>query len=394
MPLIATRGAASAQGFGEFAQTTAPVYIEDVFSTYLYTGNGSTQTITNGIDLSGKGGMLWTKQRNSTGNNSVFDSVRGIDKKLITNATLGQTTDAYYSSWNSNGFTLNTSSAEVNGSGSTYVSWTFREQPKFFDVVTYTGNGSNRTISHNLGSVPGCIIVKRTNTTGNWQVYHRGLTSAANVIQLNDTAAQVSAPTVWNSTDPTSTVFSVGTGSNVNANGSTYVAYLFAHNAGGFGLSGTDNVISCGSYTGNGSATGPTITLNYEPQWLLIKKSSAGSENWMLVDNMRGFVVGGNDARLFANTDSAEASATRVSPTSTGFQINSTDDQVNTNGDTYIYIAIRRGPMKVPTSATTVFKPITYVGNGSTNSITGMGFPPDLLFGTPRNFNYSYFVNN
>jgi hypothetical protein len=110
MPFLATLGVGSIGAYVRFRNAVIPerVYIEDVFSTYLYTGNGGSQTITNGINLSGKGGMLWTKQRNSTGNNGVFDSVRGIDKKLVTNATLQQTTDSYYSSWNSDGFTLNT----------------------------------------------------------------------------------------------------------------------------------------------------------------------------------------------------------------------------------------------------------------------------------------------
>ena len=158
-----------------------------------------------------------------------------------------------------------------NTSGGTYASWTFREQAKFFDIVTYTGTGVGRTVSHNLGSVPGCMIVKRTDTTGNWEVFHRAIqstpaSSADYAIQLNLTnAAAISS--VWDSgTPPTASVFTVGSGATVNASGGTYVAYLFAHDAGGFGTSGTDNVISCGSYVGNGLTAGPQVTLGYEPQ--------------------------------------------------------------------------------------------------------------------------------
>ena len=145
MPLIETKGAASAQGFGEFAQQTAATYIEDVFSTYLYTGNASTQTITNGIDLSGKGGLVWSKARagtqGATGHN-LFDTARGRAYDLYSNSASVQfgpsssTQDLI--SFNSDGFTLGTAYwSNVNESSTTYVSWTFRKQPKFFDIVTW-----------------------------------------------------------------------------------------------------------------------------------------------------------------------------------------------------------------------------------------------------------------
>ena len=148
MPLVATRGAASAQGFGEFAQQTAANYIEDVFQTWLYTGNGSTQTITNGIDLSGKGGLVWTKSRTATfySQNNVFDTARGNQSLLFTESTNAALTGNLNLQFNSDGF-ANTPSNNVrfNDNGVNYVSWTFRKQPKFFDVVTYTGTGSART---------------------------------------------------------------------------------------------------------------------------------------------------------------------------------------------------------------------------------------------------------
>jgi hypothetical protein len=358
-------------------------YIDDLTITNnqpVYTADFTVPTSASLLDTvgaAGSGGLVWLKGRSGATDHALYDTARGATFDLVSNSTAAQTTQSTgLTAFNSNGFSLG-ALAKLNTNAATYASWTFRKQAKFFDVVTYTGNGSNRTISHNLGSVPGCIIVKRTDTTGNWQVYHRGLTSAANVIQLNDTAAQVSAPTVWNSTDPTSTVFSVGTGSNVNANGSTYVAYLFAHDAGGFGLSGTDNVITCGSYTGNGSATGPTITLGYEPQWVMIKRTDSTS-SWTMADNIRGMTVGTNDVVLYANLSNAEAAADTLAPTATGFQITASGTAVNASGGTYIYIAIRR-PMKTPTSGTQVFTPIK-TGSGSTlsDSYSSIGFPIDM----------------
>jgi hypothetical protein len=369
------------------------LYIEDTFSTYLYTGNGSTQTITNGIDLAGEGGLVWQKARNTTWSNALFDTVRGVASRLVTDSTIAASnTNNGVTAFNSNGFSIG-ANAFSNNSGDTYASWTFRKAAKFFDVVTYTGNGSNRTIAHNLGSVPGCIIVKRTDTTGAWQVYHRANTAApeTDYLVLNTTAATADSDTRWNDTLPTSTVFSLGTDATVNASGGTYVAYLFAHDAGGFGDSGSDNVISCGSYTGNGSATGPVVTLGWEPQWLLIKRSSSGTQGWIILDNMRGLVAGGDDAVLAANVTNAEVLTTWVTPLSTGFQLAADASQINGNDATYIYIAIRRGPMKTPTDATKVFSAVT---SSVDKPVQSTGFPVDLGFGRDlRSGESNYFVD-
>jgi hypothetical protein len=385
MPLIGTRGAASVQGFGEFAQSAPANYIEDVFSTWLYTGTASNQTITNGIDLSTKGGLVWIKGRSTAYDNCLTDTARGNYKRLESNSTGAQFDGSATSNGvalTTSGFTVSAPNTQINASGDTYASWTFREQPKFFDVVTYTGTGANRTVAHNLGSVPGCIMVKRTDTTGDWQVYHQDLGSGQYLV-LNSTAVSASGATRWNSTTPTSTVFSLGTATTVNASGGTYVAYLFAHNAGGFGLTGTDNVISCGNYTGNGVTAGPSVTLGYEPQWVMIKNVS-GTGNWVIQDIMRGMPLTPSTMTLFANLADAEAAAgvSRVQPTATGFQIaNTASADLNASGEAYIYIAIRRGPMKVPTDATKV-----YFGQTATNSSTIFtpGFPVDMMITNVR----------
>ena len=357
-----------------------PQYIEDVFSTWLYTGTGAAQTITNGVDLSTKGGMVWMKNRTTAYNHAIVDSARGLSNGnlLITNLTnaaqVGYPNNtAGISSFNTDGFTLR---SDVNGIGTNYapgdniVSWTFRKQPKFFDVVTYTGTGSVQNIAHNLGSVPGCIIIKNYTSGGgeNWNVYHRSLGNTSRLFLDLTSAAQTGVSTIWNATTPTDTVFTVGTNNQVNTNGASNVAYLFAHDAGGFGLTGTDNVISCGSYTTNSSAVG-SVTLGWEPQWVLLKASS-GASDWLLVDNMRGFIAptsGAGSKSLSPNTSAAESTVAAITVNATGFV---DDGQIVASG-TVIYIAIRRGPMKVPTDATTVFGLSARSGTGANATVTG-----------------------
>ena len=357
-------------------------FIENIFSTYLYAGTGAALTITNGIDLSGKGGLVWLKQRTAITwtaytYHALFDSARGPRNILSSNDT-SSSSDAgadTMNTFNSNGFSLGNDSGGygTNKSTETYASWTFREQPKFFDIVTYTGTGANTTIAHNLGSVPGMIIVKRTDTTGAWQCYHRSLANTQYMV-LNDTAAVATGATRWNSTTPTSSVFSLGTDATVNASAGTYVAYLFAHDAGGFGLTGTDNVISCGSFTTDGSGNA-TVSLGYEPQWLMFKKSSATGA-WNINDSMRGFTVRPvNSNYLFANSSGAELDGGQLFPTATGFTTVAGSIDSST---TYIYIAIRRGPMKVPTDATKVFAPVLVTSSAADQNVDA-GFPVDLV---------------
>jgi hypothetical protein len=326
--------------------SAAKVYVEDVFSTWLYTGNGSTQTITNGIDLAGKGGLVFTKSR-STGWEPIWlDTARGGDKYILSNGAASQSTlSTLITSFTSIGYSLG-DQAMVNTNGNTYASWTFRKAEKFFDVVTYTGTGAQRSISHSLGSTPGFVIIKRTDTTGDWHCWHRQFITSEYIV-LNSTAAKTS-PGMF-AVNPGSTQITVGTNANVNASGGTYVAYLFAHDAGGFGDSGNDSVVSCGSFTTDGSGNA-TVTLGWEPQWVLMK-SSSGTGNWLLVDNMRGWSAG-NDAFLYANTTGAEITGADLGEcNSTGFSVKSLGTSVS-----IIYIAIRRGPMKTPTDATKVFK--------------------------------------
>jgi len=367
---------------GEGAGGSIPNYIEDVFQTWLYSGNSSTQTITNGIDLSTKGGMVWTKSRNATYDNTVYDTARGTgnNKALYTNTTNAQGAFTGYqdlTAYNTDGYSIG-SPILLNETGKNYVSWTFRKQPKFFDVVTYTGDGtSNRAVAHNLGSVPGFMIVKVTSESNNWTCWHRSITGK--ILELNTTAAQANdSGGGYFYSSPDATNIYLGSDWQVNKTDATYVAYLFAHNAGGFGLTGTDNVISCGS----ASATGVTaVSLGYEPQFCMLKKSS-GIGGWFMTDTMRGWNMQG-DVDVRANVADAETDRTGSGwfPSATGFTFDSA--QLNGSGD-YIYIAIRRGPMKVPTSGTSVFSPLTRTGTGANATISGIPFAPDAIISTSR----------
>jgi hypothetical protein len=355
--------------------TAAPsgeaVYIESVFSTYLYTGTGSSQTITNSIDLSTKGGLVWIKGRSGATGHRLTDTVRGATKSLESNSTAAEATESTgLTAFGTTGFTIG-ADADYNTNAATYASWTFRKQAKFFDVVTYTGNGSNRTISHSLGSVPGCIIVKRTDTTGNWQVYHRSVGNTKYLV-LNTNDGEATSSTRWNNTTPTSTEFSLGTEATVNASGGTYVAYLFAHDAGGFGASGSDNVISCGSYTDPTGTSMPTVNLGWEPQFLIIKGVAGGS--WWMFDSMRGMpATNGAASTLVADSSGSEITGWTQQINATGF----THPASIYGAGTFIYIAIRR-PMKTPTSGTSVFSPVARTGTSAAAQITGLGFAPDF----------------
>jgi hypothetical protein len=383
-----------AQGAGNWPVPATGPYIEDVFSTWLYAGNNGSQTIVNGVDLATKGGLVWIKDRTQAASHYLQDTARGANNFLSTNNTNAEASLALNTVFNTDGFSQNNSFGGFNGSGDNYVSWTFRKQPKFFDIVTYTGNGvAGRTIAHNLGSVPGCIIVKATSNAAEGLVYHKDLGNTKYLVLFSAAGGANAADTwssAWNDTSPTSTNFTVGNGSNANADGWTFVAYLFAHDAGGFGLTGTDNVISCGSYTGNASATGPVIDLGYEPQFVIIKRASNAAD-WVMHDNMRG-ISETSYAQLRPNTSEAEYTGTPVglSLLPTGFQIRTSGTNYNASGNTYIYIAIRRGPMRIPTDATKVFQPVISTSSGGVASNTSVLSYADWSLGKGKSSPYAF----
>lgn len=283
------------------------LHIDDVFSTYLYSGNGATIAINNGIDLAGKGGMVWTKCRNTSYDNLLIDTERGATKIVRSNAATAQETVASsLTAFGNSGYTLDTYN-DVNASGQSYVSWTFRKAPKFFDIVTYTGNGvSGRTITHSLGAVPGMIFTKGLSIGRPWKVWHRSL-ATNNYLALHETASSVSNANVFTSTAPTSTKFSVGNEEAINENGTTYVAYLFAHDTTAGGL------IQCGSFTTDVSGNAfVSHGWNYGVQHVQIKASDAVG-NWEMFDTTRTPSWSSSDARLIANLSNVEAAVARLS---------------------------------------------------------------------------------
>jgi hypothetical protein len=299
--------------------------------TTLYTGNTSTQTITNGIDLANEGGMVWIKNRgDGTSANSLFDTERGPNDLLASEQQSAAFAPTSLTEFNNNGFDLEYNASItpwVNTTGNQYVAWTFQKAPGYFDIQTWTGTDNQpRDISHNLSTVPGLIIVKETNQSGHWRVYSKTV-GAAGFLRLNDAgAATTSGSTYWGNTEPTDSVFTVG--EDTNLPGVEHVAYLFADD--------TPGTIKCGSYTGAGSST--TVNCGFKPQWILIKSTEL-SEDWVLFDTQRGF--GPAAMALNPNTLAAEGNlgdAVRV--TDTGFTTPSGVNEVGRSGTNYIYVAI------------------------------------------------------
>ena len=207
-------------------------YIDEVFSTYVYTGNGGANQITNNIDNS-KGGLVWMKNRDRStyASNLVFDTERGSTKYILTDAAEAEATSGAgtgINTFNDDGFTLQGNGYGTNYNTENFVSWNFRKQKGFLDIVTYTGNGSVRTISHGLGSVPGLIMIKNLSDVNSWFTYHRDLGPSSYVMLNHVNAENPSQSWFMNDTAPTATEFTLGTGGNVNQSGDDFIAYVFA----------------------------------------------------------------------------------------------------------------------------------------------------------------------
>jgi len=375
------------------------VYVDDVFSTLVYDGDGtSDRALVNSMNLSETGGLIWSKRRSTSQDHYLVDTERGFANFLASNQVNPQYSSGSngIKSFNTNGYNIGSDNA-YNNNTSTYCSWTFLKQEGFFDVVVWDGDGTGagRVISHNLGSVPGMIILKayvHPSGVGNtdWRVYHRKLNGGTNPeqygIYLNSTGTE-DVRAWWNNTAPTSTQFTIGGGQDANGSGGKYVAYLFAHDAQDFGENSDESIIKCGSYTGNGSTTGPVIDLGFEPQFLILKNVTTGL-NWLMFDTMRGLVSGGNDEYLKPNASDSAGNLDFLSVNSTGFQIDSSYNDLNKSGDTFIYVAIRR-PNKPASefAATDLFDVSAYSGAGAGTSVT-TGFPVDFTWVKNRSSGY------
>jgi hypothetical protein len=322
----------------------------------LYTGTGASQSIANTVNsVSLQPDLVWIKSRSAATDHALYDVIRGAQNRLESNTTdAAVASDNGLTAFGSSGFTVNTL-AQVNTNAATYVAWQWKaggtavtntagsitssvsaNTTAGFSVVTYTGTGANATVGHGLGIAPSMIIIKQRGSTSDWAVYHSSLTSAAYYILLNTTAAQASGATYWNSTAPTSSLFSVGTATPTNANAATYVAYCFAAIAG---------YSAFGSYTGNGSSDGPFVYTGFRPRWVLIKNTS-GANVWVIYDTARDvYNVAGKE--LYPNLSDAEFSSTSLDIISNGFKIRSTSGGLNANANAYIYAAFAENPFTI-----------------------------------------------
>ena len=328
----------------------------DYFNTNLYTGNNTETSHTVGFQPD----WTWLKVRNAVGSHYLFDSVRGVTKYLRTNSTGAEGTDANtLKSFDSNGYTVGTSNA-VNTNGETMVGWNWVAGTSFtndasatgigtidstgsfnndsgFSIVSYTGTGSNGTIKHGLNSAPSCIITKSRSAAEDWGMYHVGIGNTSN-ISLNLTNAKYSANSAfWNNTNPTSSVFTVGTHPTINYNTKTMIAYCFAEKQG---------FSKFGSYTGNGNADGTFVYTGFKPAFVMWKRTEDAGYDWDMYDTARDTH---NVAfkELIANSSGAESSSTVLSLDilSNGFKLRTSNGNGNDSGKPYIYMAFAENPL-------------------------------------------------
>lgn len=321
-----------------------------------YTGTGASLAISNTVNsVSFQPDFVWVKGRSGATDHALYDSVRGTTKDLASNSLAAETTQATgLTAFGTGGFTVG-ALAKMNTSSATYVGWQWKAgttsasntngsitstvsagATQGFSVVTYTGTGANATVGHGLGVAPSMVIVKCRSSGGrDWPVYHIGIGNTK-YLALNDTVAAGTSASYWNNTSPTSSVFSLGSGGDVNTSSQTLVAYCFAAIAG---------YSAFGSYTGNGSADGAFVYLGFRPRYVMVKRTDT-TNNWFEFDSSRDtYNVMGN--YILANTADAEAGAgTIIDFLSNGFKWRALSAGVNASGGTYIYMAFAENPFK------------------------------------------------
>ena len=362
-------------------------YVDNVFQTHLHVGNATARSLTTGLDMT-KGGMSIFRRRDATDNWGVYDTVRGATKRWKLNlSNLEDTTATGLTAFNKDGVSIGTDS-NVNHSGGEIVSWHFRKKEKFFTIVEYTGNGSNQTISHDLGGGLGMIWIKKIDGSGTEPcvVWHcQQQSHASNYFNLASNGSEQTSTTIWNNTSPNATQFSVGNNDLTNQNGTKYIAYIFANGAGGFGPNKDKDIIKCGVYTGNGNSNGPLVNVGWEPQWLLIKARTE-SQSWYLIDSARGMFVqgasGGSDEPWLApneTTHEGGGSSNGISPNANGFQPATSGQWINKSSTQYIYVAIRStaGLVSLPEAGTDALSIVT--GTTGTHPAFASGFSSDFV---------------
>ena len=334
---------------------TSTTQANDYFDVVTRNGNNSSYTVS-GLGFTPD--FFWTKCRNTALAHYLADSVRGNDQVFFSNLTNAEVTEAaYITATSSNGYTLGAGPnvSNYNGTGGTYVDWLWKANgagssntagtitstvsantTSGFSIVTYTGTGANATVGHGLGVAPSMVIVKNRSVGSGWRVYHVSLTSAAYVVYLNATLGQTLEAVAFNSTAPTSSVFSVGASGDTNGSGNLEVAYCFA---------AVPGYSAFGSYTGNGAADGPFIYTGFRPRFILAKSSTTAATNWFICDTSRS-PENVADEWLLPNGANAEQSNVVFDILSNGFKLRNSAAEFNTNVSTYIYAAFAESPFK------------------------------------------------
>ena len=334
------------------------------FQTKLYTGTGSSNSVTNDGNSDLQPDFIWIKERDGTGQHGVFDSSRGVQKELkIDEDGAESTASQSVTAFNSDGFTVGTA-GDYNGSDNSQIAWQWKANggttttndasstgvgsidsvyqantTAGFSIVSYTGTGSAGTIAHGLGAVPSWMVVKNRSKSGGegWMVYHQGNTSAPETehLQIHNTNATSDNDIAWNDTAPTSTVFSVKDDDSTNDSGETHIAYLWTDIQG---------YSKFGDYIGTGNDDGPFIYTGFKPAWLMIKRTTANA--WGIFDSARG-VFNEITMNLDADRTDAENTATNYDDLdflSNGFKLREENDDINANDGTYIYMAFAEHP--------------------------------------------------
>ena len=321
-------------------------------SSGIYDGTGSSNAIT-GVGF--QPDLVWIKDRGNDTANLLFDAVRGATKRLTSNNTDAEGTGSeQLTAFGSDGFTVGTN-GDANASGENFVNWNWKagttsgltggtitpssysiNTTSGFGIYKYTGTGSTGTIAHGLGVKPGLIIIKSTTATQQWSVYHKAM-GATDALVMNTTAAKDTSSNFWNDTEPTSTLFTIGTNGQLNTSAETYIAYVWAPVNGFSRFTG---------YTGNGNSNGPTVYTGFKPSYLLIKRFDSGTLNWVTKDNARDTF---NPVRNYIYPNLSNA-GTNIGPPATaggyevdfygtGFKIKTSDDKWNNDGGQFICIA-------------------------------------------------------
>ena len=318
---------------------------QDYFNTKLYTGNGSTQSIT-GVGF--QPDWVWTKERSGVCDHHIFDVLRGATYKINSASTESSSADANtLTSFDSDGFTLGADSTDsYNKNSNNYVSWNWKANGQGssntdgsitstvsasttsgFSIVKYTGTGANATIGHGLGVAPKIVLVKDLSASASWRMYTEMTGNESQLALDQDSAADSGNTTMWNSTSPTTTTFSIGTHGNVNTSSNNYIAYCFSQKSG---------FSSMGSYVGNGSTDGSFIYTSMKPAFILIKRSASTAAPWCIFDNKRD---GYNPNKLLLANNTNVESSPNFDIVSNGFKTRTADGEWNASGSTYIYMA-------------------------------------------------------